>query len=112
MPRIAPAIANVVAALKAGDVRAAADPADVNTPGVWVTFTRLVDPVLSGGGLVRVQLVLCADDGDHVRAVEQLDDLYDQVLAVIDPMSDVTATTVVLPGDSTPRPALTFTHDV
>lgn len=105
------ALQGLVDALRASDVEASLDPSDLNLPGVYVTLDRIHDYTLAGRGVVSARVMLLAPDRDNRRALESLQTLYDDTTAVVDPTSDVEATTAALPAGHE-VPALTFTTDL
>jgi len=100
-------LAGLVDLLEAAEVRAAQDPAEVNTPGAWVTLESVVPATLRGDYRLEAVVYLIVPDQDHRRALAALADLYNQVVpAVLTPDGPVVAQAVVLPDTSTPLPAL------
>jgi hypothetical protein len=88
-------------------VRATQDPAEVNTPGAWVTWEGF--QVVTLGGTVRhlLAVYLVVEDRDWRRATRALSDLYNEAVpALITPDGPVVPQRLVLPGTPTELPAL------
>lgn len=84
--------------LHAASINAAADPADLNTPGVWVVPQRATLPTLDDDLTdVSLSLYLVAGALPGPDAVDALDALTRQVNQVIR-VRDVTAVQVSLPN--------------
>lgn len=111
---LATAVLDLVDALNAAGIPAAADAGEVNLPGVWVQLDRVAENLLSGGITVTLRLFLIAGDTGTAAALDTLSTLYRQVLTVVTPNTDADTTTaaVQLPDNpSTPLPALQLTVD-
>lgn len=84
--------------LHAAGINAAIDPADLNTPGVWVVPGRATQPTLDDGTTeVTLTLYLVAGTGVGFDAINSLDALTQRVQDVIH-VRDVTAVQVALPN--------------
>ena len=92
--------------LRAADLSADLDPADVNLPGCWLALDRVGHANMAGTLRLECQLYLIAPDADPRRALDALGQLHHTVLSVLDPDGPVTTQGVVMPGDPTPLPAL------
>lgn len=108
------ALVDVTAALNAGGVDASIDAQNVNTPGVWVQLESIAHSILSGGVVVRARLYLVVGDAPATTALDNLDELLAAVLDIVSPNTDrdTESVSVMLPGDSTPLPALQLTVDL
>lgn len=85
--------------LKAAGVPSASlDPHEVNTPGVWLQVTRIIDPVLGGESytLELTAIAVAADKGVR-RSTRELSKLLEQISGVCLPSGDVTVVTVTFP---------------
>lgn len=91
---------------------ASMDPADLqSTPCVWVQLAGFA-PLTMGASLIRLRLHLIVADADGgMRAAVELADLYNAVLAVVEPDGETTTETVTMPDGNT-CPALTLPVDV
>lgn len=93
--------------LDAAGVPAQLDPADVSPPGAWVHLEGINTAAnLEGVHELQVIVHLITGDTDTRRALEGLGVLYSQLLEVVTPDGLVTLEGVVLPGSTTPLPAL------
>lgn len=97
---------DLVDALQAADVRAAEDPADLNLPGAWVTVDQITPANMAGALRLECLVFLIVDDTDYKRALGRLAVLYNKVRTVLLPDGPVRPQAVLLPGDTTPLPAL------
>lgn len=101
-------VTDLVAALVAAGVSASVNPEDITLPGAWVTVDAIA--VLTFGGDVELEcaVYLIAGDTDYLRAYTQLEELFTQAATVLYPDGPVIPQGVVMPGSSTPMPALRF----
>lgn len=100
-------VTDLVTALQAAQVRASVDPAEVNLPGAWVTVEGIQAASLGGHHRLLCAVYLIAPDQDYGRAMNALADLYNAAIpAVLLPDGPVVPQGVILPGDTTPLPAL------
>jgi hypothetical protein len=109
------AVEDLVAALTAAGISAAADPGELNLPGVWVQLESVAHTLLSGGVTVRLRLYCVAGDTGTLNALDQLSPLYEAVCGVVTPNTDTDTTTVgvQLPDNpTTPMPSLQLSVDV
>ena len=109
------AVEDMVAALNAAGITAAADPGELNLPGVWVQLESVAHTLLSGGVTVRLRLYCIAGDAGTLNALDQLSALYVSVCELVTPNTDTdtTAVGVQLPDNpSSPMPALQLSVDV
>jgi hypothetical protein len=98
---------SVVEALQGVDMRASQDPAEVNTPGAWVSWEGFQAANLAGSVRHLVAVYLIVGDQDWRRASAGLADLYNQAVpAAITPDGPVVPQGVVLPSTPTELPAL------
>lgn len=86
-------------------IRADLDPAQLSLPAVWVRPTAVALDLLAATS-IAVELVCIVPDTDHRRALEALEALAGMVLDLIDAGGDVLLTTVQLPEQPSPLPAL------
>lgn len=94
-------------AITAAGLPAALDPADVATPGAWITLDRLRRGTVGGGVRLEVSVYLVAPDLDPRRALDELAAAYALVVpGVFTPDGATESTGVILPGDPTPLPGL------
>lgn len=97
----------LVTALVAAGVRSTVDPSDLNTPGAWVTVEGIQAANLAGTHRLLCAVYLVAGDQDYRRAMTALADLYNLAIpGVLLPDGPVVPQGVILPGDTTPLPAL------
>lgn len=91
---------------------ASMDPADLqSTPCVWVQLAGIGQPFLAAS-VIRVRLhLIVADTDGGMRAAVELADLYNAVLAVVEPDGETTTETVTMPDGPT-LPALMLPVDV
>lgn len=99
-------VTSLVAALRGAGVRADTNPEDVNLPGAWVTVDSIIELALDGHLQLECSVYLITADGDYARAYGQLAELYNLMLQTVRPDGPVTPQGVVMPGNSTPMPAL------
>lgn len=98
---------DLVAALRAADVRADLDPAGLNLPAAWVTCEGFQAASLGGGRKLFGVVYLLVADTDAQRSLEALADLYNQVVPnVFTPDGRTNVQGVQLPDSSTVLPAL------
>jgi hypothetical protein len=103
---------DLAAALKAGGVRSAStNPAEINTPGVWIRLTGISFDLLGGYTLNTVLHLVVADNGVQRSAVA-LVALLNKVTAVVDPSDTVTPAGVTLPANPAPLPGLAVPFDL
>lgn len=96
------AIRWVLDQLERAGINAAADPADLNTPGVWVTpASSTADRMAPRVGVVTLTLYLVTGNTGGLDDVDALDQLHDQVNAAGVVVRDTEAVTVTLPNHST-----------
>lgn len=95
----------VVDELRAADISASIDPAEINPPGVWVRTAGLSLDLL-GGFTIKTQLHLVVADNGHHEARAALVDLFNQVLTVATPDEDPYFQGLVLPDNPKPLPGL------
>lgn len=90
------------------EVRATLDPAEVNTPGVWVTLEQIRAVNIRHDSRIQAVLYLIAQDQDYQRALLALQTLYNAIVpTVLTPDGPVVPQGVLLPQDpSNPLPAL------
>ena len=86
------------------------DPAEINTPGVWVQFTGFEADLL-GGYTISTALVCIVGDISPLRSLATLSELVDKVLTVVDPSGPITAVAVNMPG-AKPLPGLRIPFDL
>lgn len=104
---------SVVEVLETAGVRAYIDPADVNTPCVWLLPTDLDPGYLCGSGMLTVELYLVVGDAPTIHSITALTDLLEQVTNVLD--TDGTfdlGAAVQFPGGGVPLPAYKVTIKV
>lgn len=99
------ALQGVVDHLVAGGVAAASDPAEVNTPGVWVWPGIARPDRLDGNGDLEVHLQLVAPDVSAPDALQLLDELLGDVLDLVSPEGDIVPQSVILPGSPNTLPS-------
>lgn len=103
-------LAQLVTELVATGVRSVSfDPAEVNTPGVWLRLDGVSFSQLAGLG-VKLTAFPVVGDTDPTRAVTELAGLLNQIAPVVlkygGPTSDVLTTGLLLPGSQKALPAL------
>lgn len=100
----------LVAALKAtGIASVTTNPPELNLPGVLVELERIRFDLLDGATLV-LRVTLIAPNTGTRRGMEHLAELLNRAGPLLDPEGDVIATTVALPEQSAPMPALQILH--
>lgn len=82
------AVDDLVEALKAADIHAAADPADVRTPGVYVDVTAGFSLDHIGAYTHKLRLHLVVADNGYARSRDALVALANAVFAVVTPTDD------------------------
>jgi hypothetical protein len=88
------------------------DPSEVNVPGIWVSLTG-VGPHTLAGVTISLTLYLIVEDAGFARTLGRLADLYNLVRpALPGPPGVATRSGVVLPGSTTPMPALAVPFDM
>lgn len=105
------AVDELVTALRAADINAAADPADVRTPGVFVNITPGFSLDHYGAYTHRLQLHLVVPDNGYVRSRDALVDLANAVFAVVTPTADPFYQGLQLPNTK-PLPGLVLPYDL
>lgn len=90
----------------------ALDPSEVTPPGVWVRVDGFGPHTLAGVA-IRTTLFLIVPDTGHKRVVGRLAALYNMIRPAL-PGTPAPATRagVVLPGSTTPLPALALPFDL
>lgn len=97
----------LVAVLRGAGMSASVNPEDVNLPGAWVTVEGIRTLTVDHQLQLACVVYLVAADADYARAYAQLAELYNQAIpAALTPDDVVVPQGVVLPGNSTPMPAL------
>lgn len=100
-------LVDLVSLLRAAEMRADLDPAMVNLPGAWVTCEGFQATSLGGGMTLFGVVYFLSPDLDAQRALQNLADLYNQVVpSVFTPDGPVTIQAVQLPDTTTELPAL------
>lgn len=93
------AITWAVDKLRAAGLNACADPADLNTPGIWVAPDRIVYLTLSGDvAEVTMTLYLVTGSGATPAILNTLDSLAAAVASVIELADPLEAITLSLPN--------------
>lgn len=93
--------------LRGAGVRAAADPADVNTPGVWVTLDQALPLTVGDDWDHQLVLYLVVPEAPYSMALKGLQELYQDVAAAgVTPDGPVQPWALVLPGSPAQLPAL------
>lgn len=101
-------IAELRALLTAADIRNAEDPADLTPPGVLVRLTGFRRHTLGAPMAPEVTVFAIVPEANHTRATANLVALVDQLLVLVDPDGDITATSVELSQGAAPAPAFAF----
>lgn len=97
---------DLAATLRAGGVRSASrNPAEVNTPGVWVRFTGFEFEFLGGYTITATLHLVVADNGID-RSASALVELLNKVTAVVDPTGPVVPQSLILPSGPKALPGL------
>lgn len=93
--------------LRGQGLRAAADPADVNTPGVWVNLDSATPLTVGDGWELSLVLYLIVGEAPYQEAYKALQLLYGQLEAAgVTPDGPVQPWAVVLPVSPAQLPAL------
>lgn len=94
--------------LKDAGVRSAStDPAEVNTPGVFIACGPITLDKLDDGVTIQADLRLVVADNGLKRSRDALMTLLGKVLTVVTPDGPMTPQAVVLPKNPKPLPGLT-----
>lgn len=99
-------VEQLVTLLRGAGVRADVDPAKVNLPGAWVTVESIRTITVDGDIQLECAVFLIVGDTGYARAYAKLADLFNLTATVMMADGPVTPEGVVLPGSSTPLPAL------
>jgi hypothetical protein len=99
-------VSDLVGLLRGADLRADEDPAKLNLPGAWVTVDTIRPLTVSGELELECSVFLIVGDKDYKRAYVKLAALYAKMATVLEPDGPVVPQGVVMPGTSTPLPAL------
>jgi hypothetical protein len=106
----AAAVTALLATLNAADIRATINPAEVNTPGVWLRLGTIdLIQVLCGEneGTISAEAVCIVSDTTDDAALALLAALVEQVLPLVDVAGVLRFQGTVLPGaDLTPLPSV------
>lgn len=104
--------------LKSGGVRSvSADPARVNTPGVWIN-PKTVRLDLLDGCVIPLDLVCVVASSEYRTSSKALADLFNQVVDALHagglggPEVDAVIGSVLLPGSTSPLPCISIPLDL
>lgn len=98
---------DLVTLLRAADIEASTDPAELSLPGVWVTLDNFDTTTHAGGRTIVAACYLIVGDAGYADALAALAELYNRVTtAGVGPDGPVVAQGVQLQGGATPLPAL------
>lgn len=106
---IAACVDALLTTLAAAEISAAADPADLDTPGVLVAVDTISPNLMSGDGTVTLRLNLCVANGGWRDALSGLDDLLAAVSDVVDLDATVFPETLIVSGAELPSLRATST---
>ena len=95
----------LIAALRAGDVRASLDPAQVAAPGVWLRLLPFEHDTLAGVSL-KAEAVCVAPDTTDDAALGVLAGLHDLVVGLVQVDGPCRWQGTILPDNPTPLPSL------
>lgn len=94
----------------AGAVSVDTDPAKIRPPGVWIRVDGFDYDVRDASVAWHLTLHLIVPERDPRRSLDALSDLFDDLVPALSdlggPDNPVSVAGVVLPGSTTPQPAL------
>lgn len=97
----------LAALLRGAGMRAASDPADVNTPGAFVSLAQAEPLTVGDGWDHQLMVYLVVPEASHKMVLRSLQNLYDQLEAAgVTPDGPVLPWALVLPGSPAQLPAL------
>lgn len=107
---------DLVELLKDAGIRSVdTDESKINAPGVWIRLDTIRQTQLTGLTL-GLTLFLVVGDTDKRRALKGLQDLWNEVIPVLaaigGPTGPTTRAGLILPGSTTPLPALAVPLDL
>lgn len=101
------AVEELAQRLRDAGLSASADPAEVNTPGVWVTLDTLAPVTVDDSWELVCACFLVCGDLPYPQAYASLQELYTSLAAAgVTPDGPVTHQGLVLPDSPTVLPAL------
>lgn len=98
-------VRDLLAWIRAGDVRADLDPAQVTPPGVWLRLLPFEHDTL-GGVSLKVEATCIAPDTTGDAALAHLAALHDLVVGLVDADGPCRWQGTILPDNPTPLPSV------
>lgn len=101
-------LTELVALLRAADIRVSADPAKLVPPGVLVQLSGFAVYTLDGIYAPTALVRIVVPDSPADKASTELVALTNRVLELLEPDGPITAMGLILPNDPAPLPCLSF----